>query len=97
MGGESKTEGIYVYIWLIHFALQQKITQHYEAIILQYILFKDHKGALTGFGRIVSQDGLDSTLLSYGHILAMVPHCGNDEQRVLQLYKDREECGASYG
>ena len=27
----------------------------------------------------------------------MVSHCGNDEQRVLRLYKDREECGASYG
>ena len=61
------------------------------------MFFKDHKGALTGFGQIVSQNGLNSTLLSYGCILAMVSYCANDEQRVLRLSKDREECGASYG
>ena len=27
--------GIYVYIWLIHFVVQQKLTQYCEAIILQ--------------------------------------------------------------
>ena len=30
-----KREGIYVYIWLIHFIIQQKLTQYCKAIILQ--------------------------------------------------------------
>jgi len=28
------SEGIYVYIWLIHVVVQQKLTQHCKAIIL---------------------------------------------------------------
>ena len=39
MGRKSKKEGIYVYIWFIHFAVQQKLT-HFKAIILQYKLIK---------------------------------------------------------
>ena len=35
MGRKSKEEGIYVYVWLIHFAVQQKLTQHCKATILQ--------------------------------------------------------------
>ena len=35
MGGRLKREGIYVYLWLIHFVEQQKPTQHCKAIILQ--------------------------------------------------------------
>ena len=35
VGGRSKREGIYVYIWLIHFVVQQKLTQHCKATILQ--------------------------------------------------------------
>ena len=39
-GGREAQEGggdmgIYVCIWLIHFAVQQKLTQYCEAIILQ--------------------------------------------------------------
>ena len=34
MGGRFKREGIYVYIQLIHFIVQQKLTQHCKAIIL---------------------------------------------------------------
>ena len=33
-GGRAKKEGIYVYIQLIHFTVQQKLTQHCKAIIL---------------------------------------------------------------
>ena len=33
--GRSKREGIYVYIGLIHFVVQQKLTQHCKAIIPQ--------------------------------------------------------------
>ena len=33
VGGVSPREGIYVYIWLIHFAVQQKLTQHCKATI----------------------------------------------------------------
>ena len=36
MGRKSKKEGIYVYIWLIHFAVQQKLTQQCKATTLQY-------------------------------------------------------------
>ena len=32
---EGGDMGIYVYIWLIHFVVQQKQTQHCKAIILQ--------------------------------------------------------------
>ena len=34
--GRFKREGIYVYLWLIHTAVQQKPTQHCKAIILQF-------------------------------------------------------------
>ena len=34
-GGQLKREGIYVYIWVIHGAVQKKLTQHYKAIQLQ--------------------------------------------------------------
>ena len=35
MGRKSKEEGICIYMWLIHFAVQQKLT-HYKATILQF-------------------------------------------------------------
>ena len=35
--GRFKTEGIYVYTQLMHFVVQQKITQHCKAIIFQEI------------------------------------------------------------
>ena len=35
MGRKSKEEGMYVYMWLIHLTLQQKLTQHCKAAILQ--------------------------------------------------------------
>ena len=34
-GGRLRTEGISVYILLIHFVVQQKLTEHGKAIILQ--------------------------------------------------------------
>ena len=35
MGIESKKEWIYVYVYLIHFAVQQKLTQHCKSTIFQ--------------------------------------------------------------
>ena len=35
VGGRLEKEGIYIYLWLIH-VVQQKPTQHYKAIILQF-------------------------------------------------------------
>ena len=35
VGEESKRELLYVYIQLIHFLIQRKLTQHRKAIILQ--------------------------------------------------------------
>lgn len=35
MGRKSKEEGTYVYVWLIHFEVQQKLPQHYKATTLQ--------------------------------------------------------------
>ena len=35
MGGPSKREGRYAHIELIHFVLQQKLTEHCKAIMLQ--------------------------------------------------------------
>ena len=40
VGRRSKEEGLYVYEWLIHFAVQQKLTQHCKATIYQ--LKKNH-------------------------------------------------------
>ena len=40
-GGELKRKEIYVYIQLIHIAVQQKLKQHCEAIILQKIKIKE--------------------------------------------------------
>ena len=35
MGRESKKEGTYVNMYLIHFAVEQKLTQHCKATLLQ--------------------------------------------------------------
>ena len=35
VGGRCKREGIYVYIQLIHFIVQQKLTQHCKATLPQ--------------------------------------------------------------
>ena len=35
VGGRFKTEGTYVYLWLIHVDIWQKPTQYCKAIILQ--------------------------------------------------------------
>ena len=35
MGKKSKKEEIYVYVWLIHFAIQQKLALQCRATILQ--------------------------------------------------------------
>ena len=35
MEGRLKRKGIYVYLQLIHFILQQKLIQYFKAIILQ--------------------------------------------------------------
>ena len=35
LGGKSKQEGIYVYLELIHFIVQQKLAQHFKATISQ--------------------------------------------------------------
>ena len=43
MGGSSKGTGIYVYIQLIHFIVQQKLTQHCKAIIVQFFLSQKRK------------------------------------------------------
>ena len=32
---DLQKEGVYVYAWLIHFAVQQKLTQHCNSTILQ--------------------------------------------------------------
>ena len=36
VGGRFKTEGIYVYLWLIHVDVWQKSTQYCKAIILLF-------------------------------------------------------------
>ena len=35
MGGGFKSEGTYVYLWLIHVDIWQKPTQYHKVIILQ--------------------------------------------------------------
>ena len=36
VGERLKGKGVYVYIWLIHDVVQQKLTQHFKAVILQF-------------------------------------------------------------
>ena len=38
VGEKARREGIYVYIQLIHFSVQKKLTQHCKAIIPQFFL-----------------------------------------------------------
>ena len=43
VGGERlKKDGIYIYVYLIHVAVQQKLT-HYKAIILQLKIKRTHR------------------------------------------------------
>ena len=44
MGGRFKREGIYEYMYLIHWAVQQKLIQHCKAIRLQLKNFKNFRG-----------------------------------------------------
>ena len=36
VGERLKREGIFVFIWLIYIVVQQKLTQHWKAVILQF-------------------------------------------------------------
>ena len=49
LGGRFKSEGTYVYLWLIHVDVWQKPTQYFKAIILQLkinkFIIKIDKGA----------------------------------------------------
>ena len=35
LGGRLKREEIHIYMYLIHFVVQQKLTQHYKVSVLQ--------------------------------------------------------------
>ena len=45
VGGRLKRKEIYVYLWLIHVVVQQKLAQHCKAIVLQLKKKKKNKGA----------------------------------------------------
>lgn len=58
MGKKSKNEEIYVYVWLIPFAIQQKLTQQCRATILQSkqqknisVMFDDCNGIKIGINK----------------------------------------------
>ena len=51
MGGRSERERVYVHTWMIPFAVQQKLTHHHKAIILQ--LKKRIKMRGLEFGKII--------------------------------------------
>ena len=36
VGRRFKRQGTYAHVWLIHIVVQQKATQHFKAIILQF-------------------------------------------------------------
>ena len=46
VGGSFKTEGVYVYLWLIYVVVWQKPTQHCKAITLQLKLKKNSSWSL---------------------------------------------------
>ena len=61
MGGRSKREGIYVYIELIHIAVQQKLTQHCKAI---YSNLKkgSNKGKVTSYVQMNFHEAINRIL-----------------------------------
>ena len=60
MGGRSKREGTYVYLWLIHADIWQKPTQYYKAIILQLKMKKNLSLQITN-----AREGVEKRELSY--------------------------------
>ena len=60
MGGRSKREGTYVYLWLIHADIWQKPTQYYKAIILQLKMKKKLSLQITN-----AREGVEKRELSY--------------------------------
>jgi len=36
VGGRLKREGMYVYLWLIHVVVTQKVTQHCKAVTFKF-------------------------------------------------------------
>ena len=52
MGRKSKEEGIYVYMEVIDFVVQLKITQHCKATILQLIKKKKKRKAVQFYRRL---------------------------------------------
>ena len=71
VGGRLKRQGIHVYLWLIHFVVQQKRMQHGKAIILQLKL--KTKRELTSSGL-----WLTSMKLEYKSLLEQLNPQNND-------------------
>ena len=45
-GGREAPEGIYIYVWLIHFVVQRKLTRHCELTMPQFkekVQIRTHK------------------------------------------------------
>ena len=51
MGAESKREGLHVFAQLIHFVVQQKLTQHCKPTVLKKISEKEN-GRKEGRGKL---------------------------------------------
>ena len=73
MGGRSRREGIYVYLWLIHADIWQKPTQYCKAIILQLKMKKKNEVYKTN-----AREGVEKRELSYtvGGNINWYSHCG---------------------
>ena len=88
MGGKSKEEGIYVYMWLIHFAVQEKLTQHCKPTILQLKKTKNKTTATTKSVVNVNTAGLNKLLQSilkfYPTMKCQIVPLGNTKKT--QLY-----------
>ena len=71
--GRDVREGIYVYIWLIHFVVQQRLTQHCKAIILHFKKKERRKWAELG-----CSEHRWAALWEKGHLL-QGPHLRSNE------------------
>ena len=92
LAGKFKTEGIYVYLWLIHVDVWQKQTQHCKAIILQLKFFL--KNLIIWNDVHIPQTVLIKYLWldSWWMILILEPLCTNPRRKVKErLYSSISE------
>ena len=71
-GARSKREGTYAYTWLNHFVVQQQLTQHCKAIILQFKKKKKKKTSKSNIKQWKSHLPPTAMKSSYGDLRPVI-------------------------